>query len=248
MLSWVSKKTTWTVLIYHAEQKHQHFLGRKMLSLVHGDLLAQRPWSVRYEGEVKEGCFGKVRGVSFLCHHSALLFLGVLTQKLPWSEVFACVCLCKVSSCSSVWSLSLSVCAPVSLSLLLSPQISEQMQSPLPLLYQGDKIWKFFPCLTVTTEKKKKKKLERAILDNACFQFRQGFKNFLSSERTIHCWSVLFHSSTQSLLALLCSKWTRVPKDGLCLAHWNVFVTGRRDNRNTCWEDVGLWGIVGHLS
>lgn len=66
------------------------------------------------------------------------------------------VCLCKVSSCSSVWSLSLSVCAPVSLSLLLSPQISEQMQSPLPLLYQGDKIWKFFSCLAITTKKKKK--------------------------------------------------------------------------------------------
>lgn len=52
---------------------------------------------MRYEGEVKEGCFGKVRGVSFLCHHSALLFLGVLTQTIssyPGQKcllVFACV-------------------------------------------------------------------------------------------------------------------------------------------------------------
>lgn len=181
--------------------------------------MVQRPWSVRYEWEMRKGCFREVREVpSFVTVQPS--FPLVYWLRRSETALLRSVGLCQASSCSSLWSLSVSVCVSMSLALLLSLQISEQMQSQLPFLYQGNKIWNLSPYLITATGRI----VKRAILGNTCFQFRHGFERFLSSGRKVHNWSVLLGDLCQSVLALLCSQWPRMSKNSLCLAHWIAFL------------------------
>lgn len=180
--------------------------------------MVQRPWSVRYEWEMREGWFREVREVpSFV---TVQLSFPLAHRLRSETALLRSVGLCQVSSCSSLWSLSVSVWVSMSLALLLSLQISEQMQSQLPFLYQGNKIWNLFPYQITATGRA----VKRGIRGNTCFQFRQRFERFLSSGRKVCHWSVLLWGLCQSVLALLCSQWPRAPKNSLCLAHWIAFL------------------------